>query len=234
MINLEQLRGGLVVSCQAFPEEPLYSDDIMMKLAVAAELGGAAAIRANSPSIIKKIKENVKIPVFGIYKLVPENYNKMTDVIITPNIEAAKAIIDAGSDIIAVDCTLREGRTKQQIIDLVKSYKEITDIPIMGEVSTVEEGLIVKEAGCEIVSTTIAGYTPYSRHIEEPDYKLIKELNEATGLYVMAEGRISTPEQARKAFEAGAWAVTVGSAITRPHRITEHFIKEMKGNTCEK
>lgn len=229
MVNLEELRGGLVVSCQAFPDEPLYGDEIMVKLAIAAELGGAAAIRANSPSTIKKIKEHVKIPVFGIYKLVPKNYNKMTDVIITPNIDAAREIIEAGSDIIAVDCTLREGRTKEQIIDLITSYKEITNIPIMGEVSTVEEGMIVKEAGCEIVSTTISGYTPYSRHISDPDYELIKELNEQTGLYVMAEGRFSTPQQVKKAFESGAWSVTVGSAITRPHRITAQFIKEMKG-----
>ncbi|MGN1344858.1 MAG: N-acetylmannosamine-6-phosphate 2-epimerase [Traorella sp.] len=228
MIDLEKLRGGLIVSCQAFPDEPLYGDDIMVKLAIAAELGGATAIRANGPNVIRKIKEKVKIPVFGIYKLLPKNYNKMTDIIITPNIKAAKEIIEAGSDVIAVDCTLREGRTKEQIIELIKSYKAITDIPIMGEVSTLEEGYIVKEAGCEIVSTTIAGYTPYSRHISEPDYELIKELKEHTGLYVMAEGRISTPSEAKKAFESGAWAVTIGSAITRPQRITENFIKAMK------
>ena len=99
----------------------------------------------------------------------------------------------------------------------------------MGEVSTLEEGLIVEEAGCQIVSTTIAGYTPYSRHIEEPDYELVSDLRKYTKLYVNAEGRYSTPEQVKKAFESGAWTVTVGSAITRPKSITEHFIREMKG-----
>ena len=229
MVDLEKMSGGLVVSCQAFPYEPLYGGDTMTKLAVAVEQGGACAIRANSPEIIKDIKSKVHVPVFGIYKILPENYDKINDVVITPNIDAARAIIEAGSDIIAVDCTLREGRTKEDIINLLKSYKEITDIPIMGEVSTLEEGLIVQEAGCPIVSTTIAGYTPYSRHIEEPDYELIKELKKNTNMYINAEGRYSTPEQVKKAFEAGAWTVTVGSAITRPKSITERFVKEMRG-----
>ena len=228
MINLKDLTGGLIVSCQAFPHEPLYGGDTMVKLAVAAEQGCACAIRANSPEIIKDIKAKVSVPVFGIYKLLPENYDKINDIVITPNIEAAKAIVEAGADIIAVDCTLREGRTKEDIIQLIHSYQEVIDVPIMGEVSTLEEGLIVEEAGCQIVSTTIAGYTPYSRHINEPDYELIKELCANTKIFVNAEGRIATPEQAKKAIECGAWTVTVGSAITRPKTITEYFINGMK------
>ncbi|MBP3398648.1 MAG: N-acetylmannosamine-6-phosphate 2-epimerase [Erysipelotrichaceae bacterium] len=234
MLDLESLRGGLVVSCQAFPYEPLYGGDTMVKLAMAAEQGGACAIRANGPDIIRAIKEKVSVPVFGIYKLLPEHYDKMHDVIITPTIDSAKAIIEAGADIIAVDCTLREGRTKQDILDLIHSYQKITDIPIMGEVSNLEEGLIVEEAGCQIVSTTIAGYTDYSRHIDEPDYELVKELAQNTKLYVNAEGRFSTPQQVKKALECGAWTVTVGSAITRPKVITEHFIEVIKGNDNEK
>lgn len=229
MVNLDNLTGGLIVSCQAFPHEPLYGGDTMVKLAVAAEQGGACAIRANSPEIIKAIKEKVSVPVFGIYKLIPENYDKVRDIVITPNLDAAKAIVEAGADIIAVDCTLREGRTKEDIISLIHSYQEWIHVPIMGEVSTLEEGYIVEEAGCQIVSTTIAGYTPYSRHLSEPDYELVKELCTHTKLYVNAEGRISTPEQAKKAFACGAWAVTVGSAITRPKVITERFINEIKG-----
>lgn len=229
MVNLNDLTGGLIVSCQAFPREPLYGGDTMVKLAVAAEQGGACAIRANSPEIIREIKAKVSVPVFGIYKLLPENYDKIRDVIITPNLDAAKAIVEAGADIIAVDCTLRQGRTKEDIIRLIHSYQECIDVPIMGEVSTLEEGCIVEEAGCQIISTTIAGYTSYSRHLAEPDYELVKELCTHTNLYVNAEGRISTPEQAKRAIECGAWTVTVGSAITRPKIITQHFINGMKG-----
>ena len=229
MVDLEKMTGGLVVSCQAFPYEALYGGDTMTKLAVACDQGGACAIRANSPEIIRDIKSKVKVPVFGIYKLLPENYDKINDIVITPTLEAAKAIVEAGADIIAVDCTLREGRTKEDILNLIHSYQKVINVPIMGEVSTLEEGLIVEEAGCQIVSTTIAGYTPYSRHIEEPDYELVSDLRKYTKLYVNAEGRYSTPEQVKKAFESGAWTVTVGSAITRPKSITEHFIREMKG-----
>lgn len=226
--NLKDLTGGLIVSCQAFPHEPLYGGDTMVKLAIAAEEGGACAIRANSPEIIKDIKEKVKIPVFGIYKLIPEKYDKIRDIVITPNLEAAKAIADAGADIIAVDCTLREGRKKEDIINLIHRYREEIHVPIMGEVSTLEEGLIVEEAGCEIVATTIAGYTPYSRRMEEPDYELIRELRKYTNILINAEGRIATPEQAKRALDCGAWTVTVGSAITRPKTITEYFINGMK------
>ncbi|MGI6580711.1 MAG: N-acetylmannosamine-6-phosphate 2-epimerase [Erysipelotrichaceae bacterium] len=230
MIDLEKMYGGLVVSCQAFPYEALYGGDTMTKIAIACEQGGACAIRANGPEIIKDIKSKVNIPVFGIYKVFPENYDKINDIVITPTVEAAKAIAEAGADIIAVDCTLREGRTKQDILDLIHDYKKVINVPIMGEISTLEEGLIVEEAGCQIVSTTISGYTSYSKQIEEPDYQLVNDLHKHTNLYVNAEGRYSTPQEVKKAFENGAWTVTVGSAITRPKYITENFIKGMRSN----
>lgn len=225
---IERLTGGLVVSCQAFANEPLYSVDIMVKLAIAAQQGGAAAIRASWPENISAIRKNVDLPIFGINKIMPENYNKMRDVIITPTLRAAQAIYYAGSDIIAVDATLRGGRTREDIIHLIREIKENLDVLVMGEVSVLEEGLLAEEAGADIIATTIAGYTEYSRHIEEPDYELVEELVKNTAVPVNAEGRFHRPEQVKQAFECGAWTVTVGSAITRPHFITQQFVKGMK------
>lgn len=222
---LEQLRGGLVVSCQAFDYEPFYGAEMMAKMAVSAKLGGAAAIRASWPENIRAIKKEVDLPIFGINKIMPEVYDKFRDVIITPTLSSARAVAEAGADIVAVDCTLRQGRTPEMIQALLQEYKAELDVLIMAEISTAEEGRIAAAGGADILSTTIAGYTPYSRQLDEPDYRLIEELAETTTLPINAEGRFHRPEQVVQAFKTGAWTVTVGSAITRPHCITQEFIR---------
>lgn len=224
---IEQLQNGLVVSCQAFDYEPFYGPEFMAKMAVSAELGGAQAIRASWPENIRAIKENVKLPVFGINKIIPEHYDKMHDVIITPTLKSALAVAEAGADIVAVDCTLRQGRTDQDIVSLLQSYKKHLDVLVMAEISTAEEGLIAMRGGADILSTTIAGYTPYSRQLQEPDYELISELKAQCGLPINAEGRFHHPDQVIEAFRRGAWTVTVGSAITRPHVITREFTESI-------
>lgn len=225
---IEDLLGGLVVSCQAFSHEPLYGVDVMVKLAIAARQGGASAIRASWPENISAIRRHVDLPIFGINKIMPEHYDKMRDVIITPTLEAAQAVYYAGADIIAVDATLRGGRTQKDISELIRQIKDSLDVLVMGEVSTLEEGLLAEDGGADIVSTTIAGYTHYSRKSTEPDYELIEELVKSVKIPVNAEGRFHRPEQVKRAFDCGAWTVTVGSAITRPHFITEQFVKGMK------
>ena len=212
---------GLTVSGkEALPLEGEFSQNL-----VAAKLGGAAAIRASWPENIRAIKKEVDLPIFGINKIMPEVYDKFRDVIITPTLSSARAVAEAGADIVAVDCTLRQGRTPEMIQALLQEYKAGLDVLIMAEISTAEEGRIAAAGGADILSTTIAGYTPYSRQLDEPDYRLIEELAETTTLPINAEGRFHRPEQVVQAFKTGAWTVTVGSAITRPHCITQEFIR---------
>jgi putative N-acetylmannosamine-6-phosphate epimerase len=41
----------------------------------------------------------------------------------------------------------------------------------------------------------------------------------------VAEGRFNSPDLVRQGFEAGAFAVVVGTMITNPREITRMFIK---------
>ncbi|MFC5828767.1 hypothetical protein ACFPZ3_33285, partial [Nonomuraea insulae] len=96
-------------------------------------------------------------------------------------------------------------------------------VPVMGDVSTLEEGLAAWEAGADLVGTTLSGYTarqlptPY-----DPDLHLVGALA-SHGVRVIAEGRYRTEQQVRQAFAAGAWAVVVGGAITDPISITRRL-----------
>ena len=66
--RLNHLKGHLIVSCQALPHEPLHSSFIMGRMALAAKIGGAAGIRANTAEDIREIQKQVDLPIIGIVK----------------------------------------------------------------------------------------------------------------------------------------------------------------------
>lgn len=218
------IRGRLIVSCQALPDEPLFGSAIMARLAVAAEQGGASAIRANTPEDVAAIREVTALPIIGLWKVDVPDY----DVYITPRVAHARALADAGADIIALDATERphpEGTTAE----FIAAVRRETGLPVLADISTYEEGVAAANAGAELISTTMSGYTPYSPQQRGPDLELVARLSAALTAPVIAEGRISTPAEARAALDAGAWAVVVGGAITRPKQITERFVEAVKG-----
>ena len=218
------LKGGLIVSCQAQPGSPLRDVAIMVAMARAAQLGGAVGLRVNGPEDIAAIHAAVPLPMIGIYKQDLDGF----DVRITPTLEAARDLVQAGADILAIDATDRphpNGRTSAQLIQLCKAEFHV---PIMADVSTLPEGIAAAEAGADIVATTLSGYTPYSRQLETPDFELIAELAASVSVPIITEGRIATPEDARRALDLGAFAVVVGTAITRPEWITQRFVEGMK------
>ncbi|WP_043931035.1 N-acetylmannosamine-6-phosphate 2-epimerase [Bacillus sp. EB01] len=221
---LKKLEEGLIVSCQALEEEPLHGSTIMSKMAIAAQEGGAVGIRANSPTDIKEIKQAVDLPVIGLYK---KNYQD-SEIYITPTIKEVGEVVAAGADIVAFDATFRVRPGGQQLDDFVKEIKStFPSTLLMADIATVEEGLHAVELGCDVISTTLAGYTPYTEHITKFDRDLLATLVEKAGCPVVAEGRVNTPELAAECIRAGAFAVVVGSAITRPQEITKHFAKEI-------
>jgi N-acylglucosamine-6-phosphate 2-epimerase len=225
---LEILHGGLIVSCQPDADEPendpMNRPEIMAAMAQAAVLGGAAAIRADSPPHIAAIREVVKVPIIGIYKSDLPGYA----VRITTTTAHAIEVIGAGADMVAVDATARphpEGITTAGFIRMVI---EVTGKPVLADVATFEEGLAAAEAGAAAVATTLSGYTSYSPRRFDPDLELLDQLVKALSIPVIAEGRFNTPVLAAQALKHGAWAVTVGSAITRPMTITKSFLREMR------
>jgi N-acylglucosamine-6-phosphate 2-epimerase len=210
---------SLVVSCQALSHEPLHGSAHMAVMARAAAEGGAQGIRANSVEDIRAIKQAVDLPLIGLWKKDYEGF----EVFITPTVEEALAIAEAGADIVAIDATSRprpDGRSLQETLRILKE-KGIT---VMADISTYEEGLSAAEWGADYVSTTLSGYTSYSQ-VKLPNIELVRQLAATLKVPVVAEGGIGTPQEARAALEAGADFVVVGGAITRPQLITASFVR---------
>ena len=223
---LESLKGQLIVSCQALPGEPLYVENstIMPLMARAALQAGAKGIRTSGVIDVVEIKKEVKVPVIGLIKRQYEGFSQY----ITVTMKEIDELMEAGSDIIALDCTMRERGDGKSINEFIKENKEkYPEIVLMADISNYEEGVNAEKAGVDLVGTTLNGYTDYTLNDEAPNFNLIKRLSETLKIPVIAEGRIHTPEQAKKMLESGAYAVVVGGAITRPLEITTRFIKGM-------
>jgi len=217
---LKQIKGGLIVSCQALEDEPLHSSFIMARMAVAAMQGGARGIRANSVSDISEIKKSVPLPIIGIIKQVYRDCN----VYITPTMQEIDALVECGSDIIATDATVRtrpHGETLEQFISKIKS--KYPNQLLMADCATYEEGMKAAALGFDLIGTTLSGYTEESKGAPIPNYHLLSGLVYNCGKPVIAEGNIWSPEQLQLAKNCGIFAAVVGSAITRPKLITERY-----------
>jgi N-acylglucosamine-6-phosphate 2-epimerase len=223
---IKSLRHGCIVSCQALEDEPLFGASHMAAMAVAAEQGGAVAIRCNSPADIAAIRQAVSLPLIGLYKRDYDN----SDVYITPTMEEVKAVVEAGAHMVAIDATSQprpDGRTIAEFIAEIKAV--YPQVPIVADISTFEEGVHSMELGADLISTTLSGYTPYSEQQSEPDLELVKRLADLNRTPVLAEGRIWTPDQCLECLRAGAYATVVGTAITRPREITKQFVHVIRG-----
>jgi len=222
-------KNSLVISCQALPHEPLFGSDHMAVMARAVKQGGADAIRANSPVDIRAIRAEVgDLPIIGLWKKDYEGY----EMYITPTVEDAVAVYEAGADIVALDATDRPRPDGLTLEETIRRLNE-KGIPVMADISTYEEGVNAAKWGAAYVSTTLSGYTPYTEHVQLPNFELVKQLSEANlPVPVVAEGGISTPEETKQALLSGAYFVVVGSAITRPQLIAAKFaaaVAELKG-----
>ena len=228
----ESLKDGLIVSCQAVPSEPHYMPGITTMFAECAKWAGAKGLRVNSPEDIKAIKEKVDLPIIGIWKID----RNIKDVYLTPNLEAAKAVWEAGAEIIAVQATNHYRADGKLAYETIKEIKEnIPEALIFADVSTAQDAKIAAEYGADFVAPTLYGYTK-AGHFDKldikdaPDFYLLRDIIDAvkgTNAKVIMEGKVSTPEIAVQCLYMGAYAVVVGNAITRPHITAKRFARAL-------
>lgn len=218
---IEKLKGGLIVSCQAYPGEPLRHPETMAQMAQAAVLGGAVAIRCQGLADISAIKGQVDVPVIGIWKDGHEG------VFITPTLRHARCCAAAGADIIALDGTRRprpDGLTYAQTVAELHSEGAL----VMADCGSFEDARMAAEAGSDIISTTLSGYTGEREKTDGPDFELLDQMVKAfPTLPVICEGRIHTPDDLARVMDMGAWAAVVGTAITHPTTITSWFAQKL-------
>lgn len=217
---LDRLHSQLIVSVQADDGSPLRDSRIIAALACAAEVGGAAGLRVRSAEDVRAVQAVSALPLIGLTK----TWRAGTDVYITPTPEEARELAELGCVLVAFDATRRP--RPHGVPELIAAIQGSGALAL-ADVSTLEEAEAASEDGADLVSTALAGYTPYSPQQEEPDYDLMRGLT-AAGIPFFAEGRLKTPDEAARALELGAHAVVVGSAITRPDDITRWFASALR------
>ena len=219
---IESLKGRLIVSVQAYPGEPMRTPDTMARIALAAQIGGAAAIRCQGVADIAAIKGQVQVPVIGLWK---EGENIPY---ITPTLRHARACSLAGADVVAIDAgrgPRPDGRTYAEVVKALHD----DGILVMADCGSMEDARMAFAAGTDILSTTMAGYSGEREKTEGPDIELLEEMvAEFPDTPVICEGRVHTPAQAADVIARGAWAVVVGTAITHPTSITTWFVEAVK------
>jgi N-acylglucosamine-6-phosphate 2-epimerase len=230
--SIKDLENGLIVSCQASEGEALCTPSHIKALALSAIAGGAKGLRLEGVDNISHVKKSSRLPIgIPIVGLVKDpaiaNDDRMKKTYITNTFAAAKSIAEAGADIIAFDATPRPRPDGSTVTDMIEKIHKELDKPAWADVATFAEGIAALEAGADVVSTTMFGYTEETSIPREqgPGFDLLKELADHSSVPVILEGRVWVPEEVKQAFELGAYAVVVGSAITRPHLITERFVR---------
>ena len=219
------LKHQLIVACHYSPDEPLHEVSTTVAIARAVAASGAAGIRTGGVQEIQAIRKEIDLPIIGFDKMEWPDYSVVR---VTPSFESAKRIIEAGADILAMEATGRMRTSGISDEDLIKKIHQELGVPVVADISTLDEGLAAAKAGADLVATTLAGYTPQSKKSSVFDFELLHDLIQHSPVPVIAEGHISSPEIAAQAIQMGAFAVVVGSAITRPHKITKAYVKHIQ------
>ncbi len=223
---ISRLQGALVVSSQASEGEPLCQPTHIRALAESTIIGGAKGLRLEGAANIAACRQITDLPIIGLAKskTIPDS-ERLRSVYITASFDEASELAAAGADIIALDATQRPrvgGLTVDQL--MAKIHNELK-VPILADVSTLEEGIAAARSGADMVSTTLAGYTEGTKALSNsgPAFELLRSLIAELDIPVLLEGRIWHPEEVAAGLTFGAYAVVVGSAITRPQLITARF-----------
>jgi N-acylglucosamine-6-phosphate 2-epimerase len=215
------LRGRLIVSCQAVVGDPLDDVDILTRMAVSVLRGGAGGLRAEGVACVAAFRKMTELPLIGLIK----KYDANGDVYITPDFASARAVSEAGADIVALDCTRRRLQEAEPWPELIGRIHEELGRPVCADIATIEDAVAAQGAGADAVASTLYGYTSDTAGGRTVSWGLVGELIARMTIPVIVEGHVTQPEEVRKALEMGANSVVVGSAITRPESITARFVR---------
>ncbi|MCR5261622.1 MAG: N-acetylmannosamine-6-phosphate 2-epimerase [Candidatus Gastranaerophilales bacterium] len=225
---IDKIKNSIIISVQAMPNEPLYQEECMNAMIKSVLKGGAKALRLAGARDIKNAKKFSDVPIIGLTKpdVIPKNWQKI--VYITTGLKEVSELINAGADIIATDGTSRPrgNDNLRKILKCIELHKKLS----MADISTLPEAIAARSLGFDMISTTLSGYTQKSldKNMDEPDFKLLEQAVKILDCPIILEGRIWTPEQVKKAFDLGAHAVVIGSAVTRPQLIVKRFYTKSK------
>ena len=219
----------VVVSVQADGDEPLNTPDVLLALCESVLSGGARVLRLSNPEVIRAVRQRYPhLRIIGLHKPDPVPPNAMEQVYITATLERALQTAEAGASIVALDATNRPRPDDLSLAETVAQFREVfPDTALMADCSSLADAQQADTLGVDCIGTTLAGYTHETGHRANglPDWELLQALLDAQlNAPIFLEGRVWQPEQVTQAFERGADAVVVGSAITRPHLITRRFI----------
>jgi len=214
------LKGGLVVSCQVPDGTPIDTPEFIAAQAQTVIQAGAVGIRAQGVSNVGAVARLVDLPIIGLVK----KYREGCSVYITPDIEDVLKLEEAGATIVAIDATARMRPNGISLSTFITQLRTQSQIPILADVDTVEAAIIAQSLGCEAVATTLSGYTEVVAP-KLPNIKLIEELSKKMEIPIIAEGGFNSSTDLRQAFNAGAWSVCIGTAITNPYLLTRGFVE---------
>lgn len=215
-----RLKGGLIVSCQAPTGSPLNDPYIISALALTAEQHGAAGVRIKHADQIAATRARVQVPLIGLDKVEFAD----SPVYITPTFAIAERLAASGADIIATDATLRPRPNGETLDVLIRRIQDELNTPVLADIATLDEGLRAAACGAAFVATTLCGYTAESKGVPIPAFDLLEKLAARLTVPVICEGGVNTPAEVRRAFDCGAFAVVVGTAITGVDKLVAQFV----------
>lgn len=210
--------GGVIVSCQADPDTPTNNVAMIVAFALSAEMGGACGLRLNSAEHVAAVRASTELPIIAIQKHLPPG----SPVLITGDVADIPPLIDAGAEIIAFDATDRPRPSPLEAIVTAIHDRGGLALADIRHFTDVERAV---RLGVDAVATTLSVWDlpEYA-----PDIQLIRDIRQKYDMPVIAEGNFWTPDDVRRALDAGAHAVVIGSAITRPWKITEYYVRKSR------
>jgi putative N-acetylmannosamine-6-phosphate epimerase len=209
---------GLIVSCQAESGTPTDDPRFIVAFAQSAEMGGAVGLRLAGHEHIAAVRAVTSLPIIGIHK----HYSDSAPVMITGDAAQVPALIQAGAQIIAFDATARfRPSSLSDIVTAIHAGGALA----LADLRSIDDADAALEAGADALATTLS---VWDLPDYVPDIALIAALVKHSIRPVIAEGNFWTPDDVRRAFDAGAQAVVMGSAITRPWKITEYYARAIR------